>query len=174
MPDVKAYAVGDATALAGLSEGDSLLPLLAPGEYNLTLSSTATVTVPALTAGSIVETSPSIGDTLTVSGSNATASATFAWEKSATGDFAGEETTISGATSASYATNESDLTADDHVRRVVTDGVQGPVETAAVQVGAAVTAAINSITGTTAGIVIDYTGPLAITGSTAGATAEAS
>ncbi|ABD57177.1 hypothetical protein [Jannaschia sp. CCS1] len=97
---------------------------LANGDYDIVIDGTpSTVTVPVLTAGSILEATPEIGDTLTVTGSNASATATFQWQK--------DGADISSATSASYDTISD--TAGVY-RRGVSDGAQGPVYTSAVTV----------------------------------------
>ncbi|MDG4650128.1 hypothetical protein P6F26_16895 [Roseibacterium sp. SDUM158017] len=102
--------------------------------YDTVAETTVQVTVPTLTAGSIAEASPEIGDTLTVTGSNASARATFQWEQSADGSTGWAN--ISGATAATLDTG-SGVTDDYYVRRNVSDGAQGPTPTAAVQVAAA-------------------------------------
>lgn len=138
----KADGAADTTAvLAGLTtDGSEVGPDgAAAGDYeSVYVTFTAdweADTVPALTAGSIDQADPEIGDTLTVSGSNATGSATFQWQQSADGATGWSD--ISGATSASLDTS-SGVTDDYYVRRQVSDGVQGPVATAAVQVDAVV------------------------------------
>lgn len=101
---------------------------LPAGAYSDTLGGGS---VPVLTAGNIAEATPSIGDTLTVTGSNASANATFQWQESADGSTGWSD--ISGATSSTLDTS-SGVADGDFVRRGVSDGVQGPVYTAAVQV----------------------------------------
>ncbi|MEM6834883.1 MAG: hypothetical protein AAF562_14820, partial [Pseudomonadota bacterium] len=88
-------------------------------------------TVPVLTAGTISNSTPNIGDELEVTGSNASANATFQWQQSANGSTGWSN--ISGATSATLDTS-SGVADGSFVRRGVSDGVQGPVYTAAVQV----------------------------------------
>ena len=88
------------------------------------------LTVPALTAGTIVQTDPTIGDTLTRTGSNASPSATFNWQIGGV-DFDPAVTTenidTTGRAAGSYTGG-------------VADGVQPMVYTPAVTVGAAATA----------------------------------
>jgi hypothetical protein len=100
----------------------------------------------ALTAGSIAEADPEIGDELTVTGSNATGTATFQWQQSADGSTSWAN--ISGATSATLDTSTG-VTDDYYVRRGVSDGAQGPVYTAAVQVDAAAAPTGPEVSGTT-------------------------
>lgn len=105
------------------------------GTYDTDIDGTpGTVTVPALTSGSIDQATPSIGDTLTVTGSNASSTATYQWQESADGSTGW--TNISGATAASLDTS-SGVTDDYFVRRQVSDGAQGPVSTTGVEVSAA-------------------------------------
>lgn len=125
----------DAATWAALPEIDvtnseDLFPQLGAGTFRPVLSGVASVVIPALTAGSIVEVSPTVGDTLTVSGSNATGTATFQWQVDTGGGYGN----VSGATSATLDTTGEP--AGDY-RRGVTDGVQGPVYTAGVTVAAA-------------------------------------
>ena len=127
----------DAATWASLPEidvtnGEDLFPQLAAGTYRPVLSGVDSAVIPALTAGAIVQATPTVGDTLTVSGSNATGSATFQWQR----DTGGGQADISGATSATYDTTGQP---EGDYRRGVSDGVQGPVYTAAVTLGAAAT-----------------------------------
>jgi hypothetical protein len=135
MPNAKFIpaAVWDALPEIDVTAGEDLFPQLDAGTYRPVLSSVAPFTVAALTAGSIVQADPQIGDELTVTGSNATGSATFQWQQSADGSTGWAD--ISGATSATLDTS-SGVTGDNFVRRGVSDGAQGPVYTAAVQVAA--------------------------------------
>lgn len=106
--------------------------------------------VPTLTAGSIDQASPTVGDTLTVTGSNATAGATFQWQQSADGSTGW--TNIADADGASLDTTGV-VTGDYFVRRVTTDGAQ-TAATAAVQVaaaGATLPTYNSTLVGTTAG-----------------------
>ena len=127
----------DAATWASLPEidvtnGEDLFPQLAAGTYRPVLSGVDSAVIPALTAGAIAQATPTVGDTLTVSGSNATGSATFQWQR----DTGGGQADISGATSATYDTTGQP---EGDYRRGVSDGVQGPVYTAAVTLGAAAT-----------------------------------
>lgn len=81
---------------------------------------------PALTAGTVAQTSPMMGDILVVSGSNASALATFQWQLNGAN--------IIGATEATYDTTGQ---VPGDYRRGVSDGAQGPIYTAAVTVAAA-------------------------------------
>jgi len=104
---------------------------LAAGTYDYDIDGTpGTVTIPTLTSGSIDQSSPTVGDTLTVSGSNASASATYQWEVDTGSGFVA----VSGATSASLDTTGEP--AGDY-RRVVTDGVQTATTTAVTVAAAA-------------------------------------
>jgi hypothetical protein len=100
---------------------------LAPGDYtvrNITAGTTSTVTVPTLTV-SIVQTAPTVGQTLTLS-TNAAPGASYQWRRGGT--------PISGATSATYTTVSAD--AGQVLTCRVVSGVQD-VTSAGVTVGAA-------------------------------------
>lgn len=127
--------------------------------YDTVADTTSTVTIPVLTAGSIVNASASIGDTITVSGSNASPRATFQWQQSIDGTTSWVD--IAGATAASLDTTTG-VTDDYFVRRSVSDGLQGPVSTGALQVAAVVasgTVFTEDFTGYTLGdtITANYT-----------------
>lgn len=94
-------------------------------EEKSTASSGARVAIsaPILTAGSIMQASPVLGDTLTVAGSNASALATYQWQL--------DGIDISGATAAAYDTANQLV---GEYRRSVRDGTQGSVYTQAVTV----------------------------------------
>lgn len=123
---------------------DKLIQLGA-GDYtvrDVVADTTSTVTVPVLTAGSIVQATPTVGDTLTVTGSNATAKATFQWQDSTDGTTGWAD--IVGATAATLDTTA--LPAKFY-RRGVTGLTQGPVYTAAVEVAAAAPTDLLTYTG---------------------------
>lgn len=128
MPNAKFIPTADWASApeVDVTDGENLFPQVQAGTYYPILSSTTSIVVPQLTAGTIDQGSPSEGDTLTVSGSNATGSATYQWQK--------DGVDISGATSASLDTT-GEGTGD--YRRGVADGVQTIVYTPAVTVGAA-------------------------------------
>ena len=133
MPNAKFIKAADWASAPEIdvTEGENLFPQLPAGTYRPVLSGVASVVVPALTAGAIVQTTPTVGDTLTVTGSNATGTATFQWQDSSDNSTWAD---VSGATSATLDT--SSITGADYVRRGVSDGVQGPAYTASVQVAA--------------------------------------
>jgi len=91
------------------------------------------IVVPTLTAGTIVQTSPDIGDTLTVTGSNAPAGATFLWQVDTGGGFG-----AAGGTNNAATYDTTGRPAGDYRRGVSTAG-QSMVYTPAVAVGAAPT-----------------------------------
>jgi len=128
MPNAKFISSADWTAApeVDVTDGEDLFPQVAAGTYYPILSSTTSIVVPQLTAGSIDNASPTEGDTLTVTPGNETVSATYQWQK--------DGVDIVGATLATLDTTGEG--AGDY-RRGVSDGVQGPVYTAAVTVGAA-------------------------------------
>lgn len=110
-----------------LTVGADLFPQVAADTYRPVRSDVASAVIPQLTAGSIDQAAPTIGDTLTVSGSNAPVGATFQWQR--------EGLNIAGATGATLTT--SGLAAG-LIRRQVSAGAQGPFATPEVQlVGAA-------------------------------------
>ena len=93
--------------------------LIGPGTYDVTIDGAPTqITVPVLTAGTIAEATPKIGDALTITGSNASASATFQWQR--------DGADIAGATASVYDTTGQP---SGTYRRGVRDGIQGPVYT---------------------------------------------
>jgi len=91
------------------------------------------IVVPTLTAGTIVQTTPAIGDTLTVTGSNAPAGATFLWQVDTGGGFGS-----AGGTNNAASYDTTGRPAGDYRRGVSTAG-QSMVYTPAVAVGAAPT-----------------------------------
>jgi len=101
------------------------------GDYTVVVTdgvqtaTSAAVIVPALTAGSIDQATPTVGDTLTVSGSNASQGATYQWQA--------DGVDVQGATSASLDTGG--LAVGDYTR-ITTDGGE-TATTAAVTVAAA-------------------------------------
>ena len=96
------------------------------GNYTTNIDGVAgSITVPTLVPGSIVQTAPVLGDTLTVTGSNASADAQFQWQR--------DGVDIVGATAAIYDTTGQ---ASGVYRRCVTDGLQGPVYSETVLVNA--------------------------------------
>lgn len=125
MPNAKFIptAAWSAAPEVDVTDGENLFPQVQAGTYYPILSSTTSIVVPPLTAGSIDQASPTVGDTLTVSGSNATGSATYQWQ------LGGVD--ISGATSATYDTTGQPT---GIYRRGVADGVQAIVYTSAVSV----------------------------------------
>lgn len=96
-----------------LDPNEDLFPQVNGDTYRPVRSDVASVIVPTLTSGTIVETSPTIGDTLSVTGSNAPAGATYQWQR--------EGVDIAGETSATLDT--TGLTAGNF-RRQVTAGTQ--------------------------------------------------
>jgi hypothetical protein len=116
---------------------------LAPGAY--TGVGIAGGTVPTLTAGTIVQTSPvAVGTTLTVTGSNAPAGvATYQWQA--------DSVNISGATGATYTVVAGD--SGKAIRRTVTVGdKQTPVSTPTVTVGASLPVDVSYIKGQRGGL----------------------
>lgn len=89
-------------------------------------------TVPALTAGSIVQTSPTVGDTLTVTGSNAGAGATFLWQIDNGGTWE-----AAGGTNNAASYDTTGRPAGSYRRQVSWGDKQTPVATAGVTVAAA-------------------------------------
>lgn len=81
------------------------------------------VIVPTLTAGSVVQGSGVVGAMLTVTGSNASPTGMFQWQR--------DGVDIDGAT---FASHDTAGTGVGDYRRAVSDGVQGPVYTATVAV----------------------------------------
>lgn len=149
---------GDLAYSGDHPNGVNLIPLVPAGSgyrmYRVD-DGTDSFSVSALTAGSIDQATPTVGTTLTVTPGNETASATYQWQKGGVD--------ISGATSASFDTTSEGV---GDYRRGVTDGVQGPVYTSAVTVGAAATApsqmgaptlVVNSATQITATLASDPT-----------------
>jgi hypothetical protein len=118
-------------------EGDLPLDLMltqAAGTYRAKVMSAEEATdivVPTLTAGTIVQTTPTIGDTLTVTGSNAPAGATFLWQVDTGGGFGS-----AGGTNNAASYDTTGRPAGDYRRGVSTAG-QSMVYTPAVAVGAA-------------------------------------
>jgi hypothetical protein len=131
MPNARFIPAADWTAAPEVDvvDGENLFPQVPAGTYYPILSSTTSIVVPQLTAGTIDNVSPTEGDTLTVTPGNETGTATYQWQK--------DGVDITGATSASFDTT-GEGTGD--YRRGVSDGVQGPVYTDAVTVGAVATA----------------------------------
>lgn len=86
----------------------------------------AAISAPILTAGSIAQTNPTQGETLSVTGSNASTRASYQWQWNGVD--------VSGATSATFDTTNQPV---GEYRRCVRDGMQGPVYTVAVTVAAA-------------------------------------
>jgi len=84
------------------------------------------IVVPTLTAGTIVQTTPDIGDTLTVTGSNAPSGATFLWEVDTGGGFG-----AAGGTNNAASYDTTGQPAGDYRRGVSTAG-QSMVYTPAV------------------------------------------
>jgi len=132
MPNAKFISATAWTAALEIDvvDGENLFPQLQAGTYRPVLSGVASVVIPQLSAGTIAEASPTIGDTLTVTGSNATGTATFNWQVGA----ADLDPVVTTATLPTTG-----LAAGDY-RRGVADGVQTVVYTPAVTVGAAATA----------------------------------
>jgi hypothetical protein len=129
---------------------------LAPGGYTYVGDVSGSGTVPALTAGTIDQTSPTVGTTLTVSGSNADSYATFQWNRNGS--------PIGGATSATYTLVSADASAS--ITRTVSLGdKQTPATTSAVTVGGS-TLPLDSLTGVQFALsaarrlLTSYTGPL--------------
>jgi hypothetical protein len=89
------------------------------------------IVVPTLTAGTIVQATPTVGDTLTVTGSNAPAGATFLWEVDTGSGFG-----AAGGTNNAASYDTTGRPAGDYRRGVSTAG-QSMVYTTAVTVGAA-------------------------------------
>jgi hypothetical protein len=118
-------------------EGDLPLDLMltqAAGTYRaraMSAEEATNIVVPTLTAGTIVQTSPAIGDTLTVTGSNAPAGATFLWQVDTGGGFG-----AAGGTNNAASYDTTGRPAGDYRRGVSTAG-QSMVYTPAVAVGAA-------------------------------------
>jgi len=97
--------------------------------------------------------------------------ASYQWQADAGGD--GTFANLSGATSSAYTLTSGEAGDDVRVQETLADnGGSRTASSVAVSVDAG-TATINSITGTTGGAIIDYTGTLTITGTTGGADAEA-
>jgi hypothetical protein len=117
-------------------EGDLPLDLMltqAAGTYRaraMSAEEATNIVVPTLTAGTIVQTSPAIGDTLTVTGSNAPAGATFLWQVDTGGGFGAAGGTNNAATYDTTGRPEGDY------RRGVSTAGQSMVYTPAVAVGA--------------------------------------
>lgn len=121
---------------------------LAPGTYDVhdTVADTSTtITVPVLTPGAISDPQPTIGDLVSVTGSNASARAVFQWQQSADG--LSGWANISGATAATLDTS-SGFASGNYVRRGVSDGLQSIVYTEVLVAPVAATAP--SFTGTVA------------------------
>jgi hypothetical protein len=122
-------------------EGDLPLDLMltqAAGTYRaraMSAEEATNIVVPTLTAGTIVQTTPDIGDTLTVTGSNAPTGATFLWQVDTGGGFG-----AAGGTNNAATYDTTGRPAGDYRRGVSTAG-QSMVYTPAVAVGAAVSGA---------------------------------
>ncbi|MEM1361674.1 MAG: fibronectin type III domain-containing protein [Pseudomonadota bacterium] len=108
-----------------LNVNDDLFTQISGDVYRPVRVDVASVTVPDLTPGTINQSAPNIGDTLTVTGSNAPAGATFQWQLNGSDIF--------GATSNDLNTLGMGAGA---VRRGVSAGNQGPVYTASVTLSA--------------------------------------
>ena len=100
-----------------LTAGEDLFPQLGTDTYRPVRANVAQVFIPALTAGSIDQAAPGDGDTVTVSGSNAPAGATYQWQL--------DGADIPGATAETLDTTGLALNSGD-LRRGVSAGVQGP------------------------------------------------
>ena len=101
-----------------LTAGEDLFPQLGADTYRPVRADVEAVSIPALTAGSIDQAAPSEGDTVTVSGSNAPAGASFTWQL--------DQADISGAT---FAFLNTTGLGSGQLRRGVSAGAQGPVYT---------------------------------------------
>jgi hypothetical protein len=122
---------------------------LAPGDYtvrNITAGTTSTVTVPVLTVA-IVQTSPTVGQTLTLT-TNAAPGAAYQWRRGGT--------PISGATSATYTTVSAD--AGQVLTCRVVSGVQD-VTSAGVTVGAAASFSAAFVAGSFVNNTNEFQGP---------------
>jgi hypothetical protein len=98
--------------------------------------------VPTLTAGTIEQSTPQVGDTLTVSGSNAPAGSTYLWQVDTGGGFG-----AAGGTNNAASYDTTGRPAGDY-RRGVSTPAQSVVYTSAVAVAAG-GITITSLTGTT-------------------------
>jgi hypothetical protein len=116
----------------------NLMLTQAAGTYRAKVMSAEEATdivVPTLTAGTIVQATPTVGDTLTVTGSNAPAGATFLWEVDTGSGFG-----AAGGTNNAASYDTTGRPAGDYRRGVSTAG-QSMVYTPAVVLGAAASGA---------------------------------
>lgn len=144
MPLVRSITAAQWATLSQITviETNDLRDFVGAGTYRFIRDDENSAVVPTLTAGTIDQATPVVGDTLTVSGGNERAGATYQWEVDTGGGFVD----VSGATSATLDTT-GEPTGD--YRLGVTDGsnVQGEVFTPAVTLAAAPAALVRTYVG---------------------------